>query len=214
MLDAIERWPAVPGALLAAHAERRQAARRRRPQPLPVLAGLHGVVRAPLRRGGREAGRRLLRHHAGAHQADARWRCTRWRRRPPRGAPRAGVARVRTRAADQCRRCRAPTSRGSPTRCARPASCGIELVPPAGLRLDRIVEQAREARIRGARRRARPDGAGRPGPHERAGGGGHSSSRRPASRPCCSTAAAITACTRCRPTCSARTRWASAICCS
>ena len=51
-------------------AERRQAARDRRPQHLSLLAGVHGVVRAALHRRRRPAGRRLLRHDARAHPAD------------------------------------------------------------------------------------------------------------------------------------------------
>ena len=52
-------------------AQRRQAARHRGPQPLPVLARVHGLLRAALRRQRRAARRRLLRHHARAHPADS-----------------------------------------------------------------------------------------------------------------------------------------------
>ena len=51
-------------------AERRQAARRRRAQHLPVLARVHGVVRAPVHPAQRAGRRRLLRHDAGAHPPD------------------------------------------------------------------------------------------------------------------------------------------------
>ena len=48
-------------------AQRRHAAQRRRPQHLPLLAGVHGELRAQIPGGGRQAGRRMLRHHAGTH---------------------------------------------------------------------------------------------------------------------------------------------------
>ena len=83
-------------------AERRPAARDRGAQHLPVVARVHGVVRAPLRRQRRPAGRRLLRHDAGARPADqgggagavacrrpasvAGAARTQWRRRRPRRA--------------------------------------------------------------------------------------------------------------------------------
>ena len=52
------------------HAECRPAGARRRPQHLSLLAGVHGAIRAPLAVGRSEDRRRLLRHHARAHQAD------------------------------------------------------------------------------------------------------------------------------------------------
>ena len=63
-------------------AQCRQAARRGRTQPLSVLAGLHGVLRAPFCGRGCPPDRRVLRHHARPRQADR-----------PRGAcPDAGGA--------------------------------------------------------------------------------------------------------------------------
>ena len=52
------------------HAQRRLADARGGPQHLSLLAGVHGAVRAPPAVGRRENHRRLLRHHAGSHQAD------------------------------------------------------------------------------------------------------------------------------------------------
>ena len=63
------------GATLGA-AQRRQAARHRRPQHLSLLAGIHGVVRAALHRQRRAPRRRLLRHDARAHPPDLRRRPT------------------------------------------------------------------------------------------------------------------------------------------
>ena len=63
-------WRAVAHGEAVGAAERRPAARDRRAQHLSVLAGVHGVVRAPLHQQRRAAGRRLLRDDAGAHPAD------------------------------------------------------------------------------------------------------------------------------------------------
>ena len=52
------------------HAERRPARARGGPQHLSLLARVHGAIRAAPDLGGRQDRRRLLRHHAGAHQAD------------------------------------------------------------------------------------------------------------------------------------------------
>ena len=52
------------------HAERRPADADRGPQHLSVLARVHGAVRAAAAVGGGQDHRRLLRHHAGPHQAD------------------------------------------------------------------------------------------------------------------------------------------------
>ena len=52
------------------HAQRRPAHARGGPQHLSLLAGVHGAIRAAPAVGRREDRRRLLRHHAGAHQAD------------------------------------------------------------------------------------------------------------------------------------------------
>ena len=104
-------------------AQRRTSARRRRPQHLSVVAGIHGVVRAPLHRFGREAGGRVLRHDAGtraSHQArGARARAGRARgeervgdgKRAPRPAPLRSSR--RSMASSRSRAC---TSRASPTR--------------------------------------------------------------------------------------------------
>ena len=66
------RWPSAcaarPAALRAA--ERRPAAHRRRPAALHGHARVLRRVRAPHDPGGRAHGRRLLRHHAGAHALD------------------------------------------------------------------------------------------------------------------------------------------------
>ncbi len=52
------------------HAQRRPAHARGRPQHLSLLAGIHGAIRAADAVGRRADCGRLLRHHAGAHQAD------------------------------------------------------------------------------------------------------------------------------------------------
>ena len=88
--DARAHGRAHHGATVGA-AQRRPAARRRRPHALPLVARVHGVVRAPLPRRRRPPRRRLLRHDARAHpahQALPRGRLRRGRRaRRARGAP-------------------------------------------------------------------------------------------------------------------------------
>ena len=50
-------------------AQRRYAAHRRGPQPLSLLPGIHGELRAAIYPGGRAPGGGMLRHHARAHQS-------------------------------------------------------------------------------------------------------------------------------------------------
>ena len=71
-LETIERMAQYSGEAADGDAERGRAVEGGRAQYLPVLAGIHGAVRAPIPAERREGHRRLLRHHAGAHQADPR----------------------------------------------------------------------------------------------------------------------------------------------
>ena len=64
MLETVEALARATAAPLSAPAERRPSARRGRPQPVSLLARVHGDLRAALRRGRGEARRRLLRHDA------------------------------------------------------------------------------------------------------------------------------------------------------
>ena len=105
-----------------------------------------------------------------------------------RMAQRAGARRRSSSASSWCRR-----AASAPTRC---------------------VEQARQLRIRGVDLVNIPDGPRAERAHERAVGGACWSSSRPASRRSSTTPAAIETCSGCSRTCSARTRWASATCCS
>ena len=133
-------------------AERRQAARRRGAQHLPVLAGVHGVVRAPLHPAQRADGRRLLRHDARAHPPDQGGGARRWRR--PwcgRTTPRRPRRRVRTppadaaiaRAAGRARaevaaraRAGARARSSSPSSCCRRAAIETEQVDRARARAE------------------------------------------------------------------------------
>ena len=93
------------GALVGA-AQRRQASRRRGAQHLPVLARIHGVVRAPIHPAQRPTRRRVLRHHTRAHSSDQ-----------DRRAGRRAVAPTRLRAAG--RRLRGRPLRPRPCRWRR-----------------------------------------------------------------------------------------------
>ena len=120
MLETLERMARVAHVKLVGAAQRRQAARGRRAQPLSLLAGLHGVVRAALHQHRRAPGRRLLRHDAGSHPRHqgrgAIARAGRGDARTARAPQRAG------RRAPARRRCRASRSRGWPTRWRAAAS--------------------------------------------------------------------------------------------
>ena len=84
MLETIERMEAVTRLPALGAAQRRQAEGRRGPQHLSLLARIHGLVRAPVHPAQRARRRRLLRHDAGAHQADQGGGEGPARRRPPR----------------------------------------------------------------------------------------------------------------------------------
>ena len=148
MLETIERIAErTHGAPLGA-AQRRTAARRRGPQHLSLVAGVHGVVRAALRRRRRAPGRRLLRHDAGAHAPDARRRHGAGGRRPRRRDPGDRVRRRRRR-----RSC-TPVPRAEKSRLASALSRGqfvlaVELDPPRGHATQEFVELGRQLRIRG-----------------------------------------------------------------
>ncbi len=126
-------------------AQRRAPARRRGAQSLPVLAGVHGIVRAALHPAQRARGRRVLRHDARAHPADqvggserqgTGLRTGTGRRPVPRTrpsaagsrrttGPRAPAGRAATRpSSPKCRRFRARTSHASRTR-------SLEVVSPS-----------------------------------------------------------------------------------
>ena len=133
MLETIERMAAVTHAAAVGAAERRQAARRRGAQHLSVLAGVHGVVRAPLHPAQRAPRRRLLRHDAGAHPADQGGGARRWRRPV---AVRAGEP-APTRASAAPAIAAPPVPREQKSRLAHALARGtfvvaVELLPPRG----------------------------------------------------------------------------------
>ena len=146
MLETIERMARVARVRALGAAQRRPAARDRGAQHLPVVAGIHGVVRAPLHQQRRAAGRRLLRDDARAHPAD--------QGRPSRGAGARGTrarpaAAARKRAPASAaavrRRCRAREKSRMANTLARGAFIvSVELLPPRGYR-------RRRARRAGAR---------------------------------------------------------------
>ena len=109
-LETVERMMAVHLQADQRHAQRGRAGARGGPQPLSVLAGIHGAIRAAVALGRRADRRRMLRHHARAHQADPRRGAL-----AAAGAEEAGrhggrAARPRRR---PCRRCRWRKSRNS-----------------------------------------------------------------------------------------------------
>ena len=129
-------------------AERRPAARRRRPQSVSLLARVHGELRAPLHRRRRAPGRRLLRHDARTHPADRGGRAHDARRRRS--------ARVRVVACRRADRAVAPVDRArevrARARARRRASSpsSMEVAAPRGLDLGAAVAQARRFRELGA----------------------------------------------------------------
>ena len=90
MLETIERIAAAVRRAAGRPAERRQAAARRGPDDLPVVARVHGVLRAAVQLDGRPAGRRLLRNDARAHPPDEAGG-RRQAPRPAAGAPRGSA---------------------------------------------------------------------------------------------------------------------------
>ena len=125
-------------------AQRRPAARHRGPQPLPVLAGVHGVVRAAVHPARRAAGRRLLRHDARAHPADSARGATRMAPAPRRVRRRRGVppSPVEPEAP--------PVPRADKSALARALAEGrsvvtVELEPPKGVRCRRRAGRGRAA---------------------------------------------------------------------
>ena len=169
MLDTVERLAkAVPGALLAAMPNAGKPRDVDGRNLYLCSPGLHGVVRAALRRRRCAAHWRLLRHDAGPRQADR-----------PRG-PRAGRAGAAPPAAAQgvapdapaavtpvpvearSHACRTPCSRGR-------FVTGIELVPPAGFGYDVIVRAGARSPHQRPRRGAGERWVGQPGADERPG---------------------------------------------
>ena len=119
-------------------AERRAAARGRGAEHLSLFARVHGVLRRRFVQRRRAAGRRLLRHDAGAHQADsAAVRAAAPARRAPDGGRRrrgAGEGRRRRR---RSRRWRALSKSRMAHALARGAFVvSLELLPPRGHRTD------------------------------------------------------------------------------
>ena len=103
-LEVIEQMARLSSEAAERHAQRRHSDARGGPQHLFVLAGIYGPVRAPAAVGGRENHRRLLRHHARAHQADSF-------RNVVRSQPREGIRAARewrkpARTESQALRCR------------------------------------------------------------------------------------------------------------
>ena len=149
-------------------AQRRAAAARRGPQHLSVLARVHGAIRAAIPVGGRQDHRRLLRHHARAHQAD------------PLRSPLAAAGpdehcavTVEEPAAKAARRWpRFPSARSRKLGAKLAAGkfvAFVEILPPRGV--DASQGNRRRAALRGARHRLhqRARRPARQRPHERAG---------------------------------------------
>ena len=217
MLETIERMAAVTRRDALGAAQRRPAARRRGAQHLPLLARVHGVVRAPLHPAQRARRRRLLRDDARAHPADQDGGARRSPRRracrrrhgdaavaPPR--PRAPRRRAAPAAAGPARREVAARARAG----ARHVRRGRRAAAAARLRgATDVVERARDAQDPRRRRRQHPRRPARRRAHERAVARRARSSSRRASRRCCTTPVAIATCSASSRTCSARTRWAA-----
>ena len=120
---------------------------------LSVVAGIHGVVRAPLRRARRAPGRRLLRHDAGAHPADQGGR------RAALAPPAACAVGLAPSAAAQARRGRdatappVPRDREIAARATRSAAafvvCGRTDAAEGRSTATDVVEHARLLKIRG-----------------------------------------------------------------
>ena len=118
-----------------------------RPQDVHGLAGVHGELRPPHRRGRRRIVGGLLRHHAGTHQGHGGLR-------PERGA----AARPRDRRATPprraCRPCRSPSARA----CGAKLAAGefvttVEIVPPQGVDPRRCSREVRVLKAAGVDRR-------------------------------------------------------------
>ena len=166
MLETIERMAAVTTLKLSAQPNAGPAARRRGPQHLSLLAGIHGVVRAALHPAQRADGRRLLRHDAGAHPADQGGG-------PKPGAPGGGAGARRPSQPHQSRAGgRAPgredrEGRRSPreekSRLAHSLAHGrfvvaVEVVAPRGVEYDEAIARARALKARGVDAISIPDG--------------------------------------------------------
>ena len=135
-------------------AQRRPAARHRRPHALSDLARIHGVVRQAIPRRSRPARRRLLRDHARAHQPDQGGG---QRRRADEG-PEPSGERPR-RAHPWSRRSIDRRNRIWPTRWrAAAGSRSSSCVPPRGHAGDESIEQARGLRVKGVDAVIIPDG--------------------------------------------------------
>ena len=147
ILEAIENMAPITHAEAVRAAERRHAARRRRPQHVHGEPGVHGGVCAAPRAGRREGRRRLLRHHAGAHPGDGRRASVRSARASPRGRVRDGATREPRRAAHagSAGRCRWPSDRAGARRSrAGEFVTSVEIVPPRGV--DAIAHAHRRRR--------------------------------------------------------------------
>ena len=70
MLETIEKMAGYTNKPLSAMPNAGLPGDRGRPQPVSLLAGIYGAICAAVPAGGREDRRRLLRHHAGAHQGN------------------------------------------------------------------------------------------------------------------------------------------------
>ena len=211
MLETIEQMMRYSNKPMSAMPNAGHPAARGGPQHLSLLARVHGAVRAPLPVGGREDRRRLLRHHAGAHQAD-----------PFRSAlAAAGAAQARRvsveepRTAKAVRRCpRLPVADKS--QLGREAGGGQVRVlrrDPAAARRGCVEGNRRRGAVRRARHRLhqRARRPARQRPHERAGHLPAHPAARPASKRSIISAAATATFSASSPSCWARMRPACAI---
>ena len=139
-------------------AQRRQAARRRRAQHLPLFARIHGVVRPAVRAAQRSRRRRLLRHDAGAHPAD-QGRRPRGDAGGPGGNSRPARRReIGARDRRATRAARAEVAPGARRLRAATFVLGVELLPPRGFESEPAIQRARELKRYGVDVVNIPDG--------------------------------------------------------
>ena len=165
MLETVERIAATADAPLSAQPNAGKPRHIEGPHDLPLVARVHGVLRPPVHREGRAAGRRLLRDDARAHPADQA------RRRLDIGRA-AGGRRSRVGAVTAGEPTVAPIPRDQKSRLAHAMARGtfvhlVELTPPKGHEFAPTIEEARALEDPRRRRRQHPGRAAGRGADER-----------------------------------------------
>ena len=123
------------------HAQRGRAGARGGPQPLSVLAGIHGAIRAAAAVGRRAHRGRMLRHHARAHQADPRRGALAAAGAEEAGRHGGGAARPRRR---PCRRCPWRRNRKLGAKLAAGKFVAfVEILPPRGVDASKEIAGAK-----------------------------------------------------------------------